>query len=119
MCAVLIFNLKSELPDDDIFPHCYLPLHFWLDKGLVTRRVKKYPMLLQPAWLPRQIKNASGDGGGVLFGYMPVVRLPLPSINAPLYRPAFPAAERQSSQHLRPEAPLRLPKRPELSGKAV
>jgi hypothetical protein len=73
MCAVLIFNLKSELPDDDIFPHCYLPLHFWLDKGLVTRRVKKYPMLLRPAWLPRQIRNASGNGGGVLIGYMPVV----------------------------------------------
>ena len=64
---------KSELPEDDIFPHSYLPLHFWLDKGLVTRRVKKYPMILRPAWLPRQIRNASGNGGGVLIGYMPVV----------------------------------------------
>ena len=30
-------------------------------------------MLLRPAWLPRQIRNASGNGGGVLIGYMPVV----------------------------------------------
>jgi hypothetical protein len=70
---VLIFFPKSELPDDDAFPHSYVPLHFWLDKGLVTRRVKKYPMLLRPAWLPRQIRNASGNGGGVLIGYMPIV----------------------------------------------
>ena len=67
------YHLQSELPEDDIFPHSYLPLHFWLDKGLVTRRVKKYPMILRPARLPRQIRNASGNGGGVLIGYMPVV----------------------------------------------
>jgi hypothetical protein len=29
-------------------------------------------MLLQPAWLSHQIRNASGNGGGVLVGYMPV-----------------------------------------------
>jgi len=72
-CAVLISLLQSELPDHDPFPHCFLPLHFWLDKGLVTRRVKKYPMILRPAWLPRQIRNASGNGGGVLIRYMPIV----------------------------------------------
>jgi len=71
--AILFFPPKSELPYCDQFPHSYLPLHFWLDKGMVTRRVKKYPMLLRPAWLPRQIRNASGNGGGVLIGYMPVV----------------------------------------------
>ena len=65
--------LKSELPEKDEFPHCYLPLHFWLDKGLVTRRVSKYPMVLRPAWLPRRIRNASGNEGGVLVGYMPMV----------------------------------------------
>ena len=30
-------------------------------------------MILRPAWLPRQIRNASGNGGGVLIGYMPIV----------------------------------------------
>ncbi len=32
-------------------------------------------MVLRPAWLPRQVRNASGNGGGLLLGYMPVVRL--------------------------------------------
>ena len=41
---------------------------------MVTRRVKKYPMVLRPVWLSRQIRNASGNGGGVLVGYMPIVR---------------------------------------------
>jgi len=65
--------LQSSLPDNGPYPHCYLPLHFWLDKGLVTRRVKKYPMILRAAWLPRNIRNASGNGGGILLGYMPIV----------------------------------------------
>ena len=30
-------------------------------------------MLLQPAWLPCQIRNVSGNGGGLLLGYMPIV----------------------------------------------
>jgi len=42
----LFFPLKSKLPYCDMFPHSYLLLHFWLDKGMVMRRVKKYPMLL-------------------------------------------------------------------------
>ena len=51
----------------------YILLHFWLDKGLVTWWVKKYPMILCVAWLPRNIRNASGNGGGILLGYMPIV----------------------------------------------
>lgn len=36
-------------------------------------------MVLRAAWLPRQIRNASGNGGGVLLGYMPMVCLaPVP-----------------------------------------
>ncbi|KAJ3488350.1 hypothetical protein NLJ89_g11626 [Agrocybe chaxingu] len=70
------WNVDSELPETDAFPHCYLPLHLWLDKGLVTRRVKKYPMILRAAWLPCQIRNASGNGGGILLGYMPMIKDP-------------------------------------------
>jgi hypothetical protein len=45
----------------------------------VTPHVKKYPMVLWLAWLPCQIRNASGDGSGVLLGYMPIVCLtPIP-----------------------------------------
>ncbi|KAJ7145981.1 hypothetical protein C8R44DRAFT_863803 [Mycena epipterygia] len=29
---------ESELPDADPFPHCLLPLHFWIDDGLMTKR---------------------------------------------------------------------------------
>lgn len=74
---LLTVFLKSELPEKDEFPHCYLPLHFWLDKNLVTRRVSKYPMVLRPVWLSRRIRNASGNGGGVLVGYMPMVSFTL------------------------------------------
>ncbi|TFK47051.1 hypothetical protein OE88DRAFT_1774381 [Heliocybe sulcata] len=71
------WSIDDELPPTACpYPHCYLPLHFWLDKGLVTRRVKKFPMILRAAWLPRQIRNASGNGGGVLVGYMPIIKDP-------------------------------------------
>jgi len=30
-------------------------------------------MILRAAWLPRNIQNASGNGGGILLGYMPIV----------------------------------------------
>ncbi|KDR80462.1 hypothetical protein GALMADRAFT_117237, partial [Galerina marginata CBS 339.88] len=63
-------NVDSELPEPDPYPHCFVPLHFWLDKGMVTRHVKKYPMVVRATWLPRNIRNASGNGGGLLLGYM-------------------------------------------------
>lgn len=42
---------------------------------MVTRHVKKHPMVIRAAWLPRNIRNASGNGGGLLLGYMPIVRI--------------------------------------------
>ena len=51
----LIVSFQSSLPNNSLYPHCYLPLHFWLDKGLVTQQVKKYPMILCAAWLPKNI----------------------------------------------------------------
>jgi hypothetical protein len=30
-------------------------------------------MILRAAWLPKKIRNASGNGGGILLGYMPIV----------------------------------------------
>jgi hypothetical protein len=44
-----------------------------MDKGNITKRVKKHPVLLRAAFLPRAIRNGSGNGGGVLIGYVPVV----------------------------------------------
>ncbi|KII90328.1 hypothetical protein PLICRDRAFT_107314, partial [Plicaturopsis crispa FD-325 SS-3] len=65
--------VDDTLPSNDSYPHCYLPLHLWLDKAAITKRVKKHPIVLRAAWLPRHIRNASGNGGGVLIGYMPIV----------------------------------------------
>ncbi|KAK7034389.1 hypothetical protein R3P38DRAFT_3185238 [Favolaschia claudopus] len=63
---------ESELPkrDEQGHPHCLLPLHFWLDEGLMTKRVTMHPMVLRAAFLPGKIRNASGNGGGILIGYM-------------------------------------------------
>ncbi|KAJ6570596.1 hypothetical protein DFH09DRAFT_1080153 [Mycena vulgaris] len=42
---------ESELPEADPFPQCLLPLHLWLDEGLVTKRVTTHPMVLRPVFL--------------------------------------------------------------------
>ncbi|KAJ7692166.1 hypothetical protein B0H17DRAFT_1133415 [Mycena rosella] len=42
----------------------------WLDKGMVTKRIRKHPIILRPLFLNGNIRNASGNGGGVLVGYM-------------------------------------------------
>ncbi|KAF7331235.1 hypothetical protein MKEN_00000400 [Mycena kentingensis (nom. inval.)] len=55
---------------DKQIEHCLLPLHFWLDDGLVTKRITVHPMVLRPVYQPAAIRNASGNGGGVLLGYM-------------------------------------------------
>ncbi|KAJ7114378.1 hypothetical protein C8R44DRAFT_630272 [Mycena epipterygia] len=64
---------ESELPPPDPYPHCLLPLHFWLDDGLVTKRITMHPMVYRALFQPANIRNASGNGGGVLGGYMPKV----------------------------------------------
>ncbi|KAJ7076256.1 hypothetical protein B0H15DRAFT_790797 [Mycena belliarum] len=66
-------RFESELPEADPYPHCLLPLHFWLDEGLVTKRITMHPMVLRPVFQPGNIRNTSGNGGGVLVGYMAAV----------------------------------------------
>jgi hypothetical protein len=63
------------LQEADPFPHCLLPLHFWLDEGLVTKCVTMHPMVLRAVFQPGEICNASRNGGGVLIGYMTAVGL--------------------------------------------
>ncbi|KZT42297.1 hypothetical protein SISSUDRAFT_1016075 [Sistotremastrum suecicum HHB10207 ss-3] len=53
-------------------PRCYLPIHYWSDKGKVSGRVSKYPVVLRPGFLPASIRNGSGNGGGVIIAYIPV-----------------------------------------------
>ncbi|KIJ57372.1 hypothetical protein M422DRAFT_148910 [Sphaerobolus stellatus SS14] len=54
-------------------PHCFLALHLWLDKSNVAKTVTKHPIILRPGFLPSAIRNASGNGGGVLIMYMNIV----------------------------------------------
>ncbi|KAJ7215965.1 hypothetical protein GGX14DRAFT_359331, partial [Mycena pura] len=69
-------EVDDELPKPNPFPHCWLPLHIWLDKGLVTKHVKMFPIVLRALWLPSEIRNASGNGGGVILGFMVIVTDP-------------------------------------------
>jgi hypothetical protein len=69
----IILCCQESFPYDLDLPHCFLPLVLWLDKGNITKRVKMHPIILRAAFLPRRIRNASGNGGGVLIGYMPMV----------------------------------------------
>ncbi|KAJ7822282.1 hypothetical protein B0H14DRAFT_3089030 [Mycena olivaceomarginata] len=65
------FEVNFTLPK----PISTLPaaVAFWLDDGLVTKRVSMKPMVFRPVFQPSNIRNASGNGGGVLGGYMPPV----------------------------------------------
>ncbi|KZV83996.1 hypothetical protein EXIGLDRAFT_807612 [Exidia glandulosa HHB12029] len=71
------WKIEETLPEG----HFLLPLHVWLDKCRVTSKVKMHPMILRPLWQPSEIRNASGNGGGVLFGYMPIILDPLDPMN--------------------------------------
>ncbi|KZV78325.1 hypothetical protein EXIGLDRAFT_593318, partial [Exidia glandulosa HHB12029] len=71
------WKLEEMLPDG----HFLLPLHLWLDKCRVTSKVKMHPMVLRPLWQPSEIRNASGNGGGILLGYMSIILDPLDPMN--------------------------------------
>ncbi|KAF8527226.1 hypothetical protein JB92DRAFT_3081531 [Gautieria morchelliformis] len=65
------WDIQEQLPYYPYLPHCFLPLHLWLDKGKVSSTVTMHPILLRPGFLPRAIQNGSGNRGAVLIGYMP------------------------------------------------
>ncbi|EGO31125.1 hypothetical protein SERLADRAFT_432782 [Serpula lacrymans var. lacrymans S7.9] len=65
------WDVQESFPQEEP-PHCFLPISLWLDKGNITKRVKKHPIIIRPLFLPRGVRNASGNGGGVLVGYMPI-----------------------------------------------
>ncbi|KAJ7253263.1 hypothetical protein C8J57DRAFT_1660481 [Mycena rebaudengoi] len=70
------WDIQNSLPTMEGLPHCYLPLHIWLDKGKVSSHVQMHPIVGRCGVVPARIRNASGNGGGVLFGYMPIVKDP-------------------------------------------
>ncbi|KAJ7603425.1 hypothetical protein B0H17DRAFT_1189832 [Mycena rosella] len=61
--------------DDDLsaagfYPACFLGLHVWLDKGLVSTKVKMHPILLRGCWIHSATRNGSGNGGSALVGFV-------------------------------------------------
>ncbi|KAF7332654.1 hypothetical protein MKEN_00148200 [Mycena kentingensis (nom. inval.)] len=70
------YNVDTELPKPNPYPHCWLPLHLWLDKGLVTKHVVMFPIVVRLLSLPSEIRNASGNGGGVIIGFMVIIKPP-------------------------------------------
>ncbi|KAJ7199827.1 hypothetical protein GGX14DRAFT_661239 [Mycena pura] len=70
------YAVDDQLPDSTKLPHCWLPLHIWLDKGMVTSHVKMFPIVLRALWLPSEVRNAAGNGGGVIIGFMVQVEDP-------------------------------------------
>ncbi|KAF8516938.1 hypothetical protein BU17DRAFT_67219 [Hysterangium stoloniferum] len=67
------WDIQNALLHNPDLPHCFLPLHIWLDKGKVSKTVKLHPALLWAGFLPGDIRNGSGNGGAVLFLMMPVI----------------------------------------------
>ncbi|KIJ28811.1 hypothetical protein M422DRAFT_269862 [Sphaerobolus stellatus SS14] len=67
------WEIQDSLPHEFGMPHIYLPLHLWLDKSNVAKTVSKHPIILRPGFLSSSIRNGSGNGGGVLIGYMVIV----------------------------------------------
>ncbi|KAJ7480474.1 hypothetical protein B0H11DRAFT_1724784 [Mycena galericulata] len=62
--------VDDSLPSDDLYPSCYLGLHVWLDKGLVSTKVKMHPILFRGCWIHSTTRNGSGNGGSALAGFV-------------------------------------------------
>ncbi|KAJ7657002.1 hypothetical protein DFH06DRAFT_1410572 [Mycena polygramma] len=69
-----LWEMQSALPFVPGIPHCLLPMLLWLDKGRVSSHTNMHPMILRPLFLRSKIRNASGNGGGELAGFMVQVR---------------------------------------------
>ncbi|KAF7344148.1 hypothetical protein MVEN_01705000 [Mycena venus] len=62
-------HIDDSLPTED-YPSCYLGLHVWLDKGLVSTKVKMHPILFRGCWIHSATRNGSGNGGSALAGFV-------------------------------------------------
>ncbi|KAJ7606247.1 hypothetical protein FB45DRAFT_669755, partial [Roridomyces roridus] len=64
-------EIHDTLPDpEESYPCCYLGLHVWLDKGLVSTKVKMHPILIRGCWIHSTTRNGSGNGGLTLVGFV-------------------------------------------------
>ncbi|KAJ7430437.1 hypothetical protein FB451DRAFT_1068346 [Mycena latifolia] len=63
-------HVDDDLPGDGDYPSCFLGIHIWLDKGLVSTKVKMHPILLRGCWINSATRNGSGNGGSALVGFV-------------------------------------------------
>ncbi|KAJ7263308.1 hypothetical protein C8J57DRAFT_1070690 [Mycena rebaudengoi] len=63
-------EVDDSLPANDRYPSCYIGAHIWLDKGLVSTKVKMHPILLRGCWIQSATRNGSGNGGATLLGFV-------------------------------------------------
>ncbi|KAJ7430758.1 hypothetical protein B0H11DRAFT_2390246, partial [Mycena galericulata] len=68
------WEMQNTLPFVAGLPHCLLPSLLWLGKGRVSSHTNMHPMILRPLFIRSEIRNASGNGGGELAGFMVQVR---------------------------------------------
>ncbi|KAJ7500698.1 hypothetical protein B0H11DRAFT_1714069 [Mycena galericulata] len=73
-------RVDDDLPGDGHYPSCFLGLHVWLDKGLVSTQVKMHPILLRGCWINSATRNGSGNGGSALVGFVKMVRMLITSL---------------------------------------
>jgi hypothetical protein len=73
--GILTDKHQDSLPADDQYPSCYLGGHIWLDKGLVSTKVKMHPILWRGCWIQSATRNGSGNGGATLLGFVNMVSL--------------------------------------------
>lgn len=69
----LLILTQDDLPGDGHYSSCFLGLHVWLDKGLVSTKVKMHPILLRGCWINSATRNGSGNGGSALVGFVKMV----------------------------------------------
>lgn len=71
--AANIDTRQCQMIQDEMLVKCWMPFHLWLDKGNVTRRLQMHPLVIRALFLPSFIRNASGNGGGILISFTPIV----------------------------------------------
>jgi hypothetical protein len=71
-----LMHVQNGLPDIDGLEHGFAPWHIWVDEGRVTTNVSMHPVVVRPAWLDFEVRNGSGNGGGVIIAFLSKVRSP-------------------------------------------
>jgi hypothetical protein len=70
-----LIGMQNMLPVHDDVEHCLAPFQIFLDEGQVSSHVQMHPIVLRGLWLTAEVRDGSGNGGGIIIGFMPKVRV--------------------------------------------